>query len=37
MHDYKRIFPDAKTIFEARKRVRELYADDEEFMTFELV
>lgn len=35
--DYRRIFPDAKTIFEARTMVREIYPEDEEFMAFELV
>ena len=35
--NYKRIFPDAKTIFEANRMAREIYPDDEEFMAFELV
>jgi len=36
--NYKRIFPDAKNIFEARRRMaREIYPEDEEFMAFELV
>lgn len=35
--DYKRIFPEAKTVFEARNQVKKLYPDDEEFMAFELV
>jgi len=35
--DYKRIFPDAKNIFEARKMVREIYPEDKEFIAFELV
>lgn len=35
--DYKRIFPEAKTIFEARKKAREIYPEDKEFMAFELV
>ena len=35
--DYKRIFPEAKTIFEASRMAREIYPEDEEFMAFELV
>ena len=35
--NYKRIFPDARTIFEARRMAREIYPEDEEFMAFELV
>ena len=35
--DYKRIFPNAKTIFEANRMAREIYPEDEEFMAFELV
>jgi len=35
--DYKRIFPDAKTIFEANTMTREIYPEDKEFMAFELV
>ena len=35
--NYKRIFPDAKTIFEANGMVREIYPEDKEFMAFELV
>jgi ASC-1-like (ASCH) protein len=35
--DYKRIFPDVETILEARKRVKELYPEDKEFLAFELV
>ena len=35
--NYKKIFPDAKTIFEARRMARETYPEDEEFMAFELV
>ena len=34
--DYKRIFPEASTVFEAIKATRELYPDAEEFMAFEL-
>ena len=34
--NYKRIFPDAKTIFDARRMAREIYPEDEEFMAFEL-
>ena len=30
--DYKRIFPDAKTIFEANRLTREIYPEDKEFM-----
>jgi len=32
----KRILPDAKTIFEARRMARETYPEDKEFMAFEL-
>jgi len=35
--DYKRIFPDAKTIFEANTMTREIYPEDKEFVAFELV
>ena len=35
--DYRRIFPKAKTIFEANRMAREIYPEDEEFMVFELV
>ena len=35
--DYKRIFPNAKTIFEANRMTREIYPEDEEFIAFELV
>jgi ASC-1-like (ASCH) protein len=35
--DYKRIFPDAKTIFEANRVAREIYPEDKAFMAFELV
>lgn len=35
--DYKRIFPDAKDELEAKRMVREIYPEDEEFMAFELV
>jgi len=35
--DYKRIFPNAKTIFEANRMAREIYPEDNEFMAFELV
>jgi len=34
--DYKRIFPEASTVFEAVKATRELYPDADEFMAFEL-
>jgi len=34
--DYKRIFPEASTVFEAVKAVKELYPKAEEFMAFEL-
>ena len=33
---YKRIFPEASTVFEALKATRELYPDAEEFIAFEL-
>ena len=35
--DYKRIFPSARTIFEANRMTREIYPEDKEFMAFELV
>jgi hypothetical protein len=35
--NFKRIFPDAKDIIEARKKARKIYPKDEEFMVFELV
>jgi ASC-1-like (ASCH) protein len=35
--NYKRIFPDANTIFEASRKAREIYQEDKEFMAFELV
>ena len=35
--DYKRIFPEAKTVFQAARETREIYGDDKEFMAFELV
>ena len=35
--DYKRIFPNAKTIFGASRMARQIYPEDKEFMTFELV
>jgi len=35
--NYNRIFPDAKNIFEARRMAREIYAEDQEFMVFELI
>lgn len=34
--DYKRMFPEASTMFEAVKATKELYPDSEEFMAFEL-
>jgi len=34
--NYKRIFPEASTVFEAVKSTREIYPDAEEFMAFEL-
>lgn len=34
--DYKRVFPEASTVFEAVKTTRKLYSDEEEFMAFEL-
>lgn len=34
--NYKRIFPEASTIFEAVKATKELYPETEEFMAFEL-
>jgi len=34
--DYKRIFPDASTVFEAVKAAKELYPKEQEFMAFEL-
>ena len=35
--NYKRIFPHAKTIFEASRMAREIYPEDKEFMAYELV
>ena len=35
--DYKRIFPEAETIFEAVHETRKLYPQEGEFMAFELV
>jgi ASC-1-like (ASCH) protein len=35
--DYKRIFPEAKTVFEAVRETRKIYPKEEEFMAFELV
>ena len=35
--DYKRIFPSAKTIFEANRMARKTHPEDTEFMAFELV
>jgi ASC-1-like (ASCH) protein len=35
--NYRRIFPDARTIFEANRLAREIYREDKEFMAFELV
>ena len=32
-----RVLPDAETIFEANRMVREIYPEDREFMAFELV
>jgi len=34
--DYKRIFPEASTVFEAVKLTKEICSDAEEFMAFEL-
>ena len=34
--DYNRVFPEASTIFEAVKMMKELYPDEKEFMAFEL-
>ena len=34
--DYKRVFPEASTVFEAVKATRGLYPDADEFMAFEL-
>lgn len=34
--DYKRVFPEASTVFEAVKKTRELCPNEEEFMAFEL-
>lgn len=34
--NYKRIFPEASTVFEAVRATRELYPDADEFMAFEL-
>lgn len=33
---YKRIYPDAATVFEAVRLTRRLYPDEKEFMAFEL-
>jgi len=35
--DYRRIFPNAETIFEANRMARKIYPEDREFMAFELV
>lgn len=35
--DYRRIFPDAKDELGARRVVREIYPEGEEFMAFELL
>ena len=35
--DYRRIFPNAETIFEANRMAREIYPEDKELMAFELV
>jgi len=34
--DYKRIFPEASTMFEAVKVTKQIYPDADEFMAFEL-
>lgn len=34
--DYKRIFPDASTVFDAVKATKEIYPNAQEFMAFEL-
>ena len=34
--NYKRIFPEASTIFDAAKKVKAIYQDDNIFMAFEL-
>lgn len=34
--DYKRIFPETSTVFEAVKAAKKLYPDADEFMAFEL-
>ena len=34
--DYKRIFPEASTVFEAVKSTTQIYPDADEFMAFEL-
>ncbi len=34
--DYKRVFPEASTIFEAVRATREIYPDTKEFVAFEL-
>lgn len=34
--DYKRIFPEASTVFEALRATRDLYPKAKEFMAFEL-
>ena len=33
--DYKRIFPEASTVFEAVKSTKQIYPDADEFMAFE--
>lgn len=34
--DYKRVFPEASTVFEAVEETRRLYPGEKEFMAFEL-
>jgi ASC-1-like (ASCH) protein len=34
--NYKRVFPETSTVFEAVETTKELYPDDKEFMAFEL-
>ena len=34
--DYKRMFPEAPTVFEAVRATKQIYPDVEEFMVFEL-
>lgn len=34
--DYKRVFPEASTIFEAVGNIRQVYPKEKEFMAFEL-